>query len=594
MLRNRLTAGALATALATSVLFAPPAAAADDPATPTSTAPTSATPTPATTTPTSTSTAQAACLSDPDATAYAVQAFLAVGDRDAADAALAYLVRAQIPAGSTDAQDVGGLASAPVNGVAGTPNANTTGLSAADFGLGGDATAANFRLTQGFLLGLQQPAASADAGAVAYDHAAGFVAATATRSTAQAVLGLVDTPTRHGTDLLTVSKVGATDGNPTLGNADVSAAQGAAGWLARQLEINGDHLVTSGFDDWGLTADAVLAFDAAGVSQTDAAKATSALENHVTDYTGDPGTGESYAGSLAKLIVLAEAQQTDPTDFGGQNLVGRLQDREVSAGQFAGRFSDESAYGDYSNAITQSLALIALERADDHPSTAAVASLQSLQCSDGGLEISYPEVAPPTTSTSTSTSTRPTSATSTSSAPSSGTSSTRSTSASSASKTRTTSSQSGTSTTTATGHAVVTISDQTVTPGQSITVTASGFQPGETVRVALHSTPVVLGTLTMDSAGSGSGTVTIPDGAAIGQHTIELTGQTSGLVASTGIVVVQSLASTGVSSGVVGLGIIGLILALGGALMLVVARRRAVTRRTPATADGQTSGSQHR
>lgn len=175
-------------------------------------------------------------------------------------------------------------------------------------------------------------------------------------------------------------------------------APAGAGWLARQL-VDGTHLETefdgTSYPDYGLTADAVLAFDAAGVAGDAAASATGYLAEHVADYTG---AGEDrYAGPLAKLTLLAASRSADPTDFGGRDLVGELAalecgpDRPDCAEQ-EGRFADQSEFGDYSNIITQSLALLALERVvAEGPSAAAVDFLANAQCDGGGFPTFFPE-----------------------------------------------------------------------------------------------------------------------------------------------------------------------------------------------------------
>lgn len=173
-------------------------------------------------------------------------------------------------------------------------------------------------------------------------------------------------------------------------------AEAAAGWLATQL-VDGDHLEVTfdgtSYADYGLTADAVLALDAAGVAQDAAARATGYLAADVGAYAGD-GEKESYAGSLAKLLNVAVAQGRDPEEFGGVDLVARLSALECGPARPGcpaadlGRFSDKSAYGDYSNGIGHSLALIGLERATTTgPSAASVAYLVGQQCEDG----SFPE-----------------------------------------------------------------------------------------------------------------------------------------------------------------------------------------------------------
>ncbi len=172
--------------------------------------------------------------------------------------------------------------------------------------------------------------------------------------------------------------------------AGASRAEAAASWLADQL-VDGERLEvtfgTDSFDDPGLTIDAVLAFASAGVAEGFAADATAWLASSATtaSYVGD-GTVESYAGALAKLSLLAQVRGLDPTGWGqgDVDLVARL----VSQEQVNGRFTDVSAYGDFSNSIGQSLAIVVLTR---EPGTAASdASIDLLllsQCADGGFAL---------------------------------------------------------------------------------------------------------------------------------------------------------------------------------------------------------------
>lgn len=158
----------------------------------------------------------------------------------------------------------------------------------------------------------------------------------------------------------------------------------AAGWLARQL-VDGNHLETSfggtSFPDQGLTIDGVLAFSAAKVAGSAAAAATAwlALPENIDGYTGGGGT-ESYAGPTAKLMLLAEVRGANPRAFGGVNLRARLLDLLAPSG----RFSDRSAFGDFSNAFGQSYAVVALNRNGGAPA-AAVTFLARQQCADGGF-----------------------------------------------------------------------------------------------------------------------------------------------------------------------------------------------------------------
>lgn len=170
--------------------------------------------------------------------------------------------------------------------------------------------------------------------------------------------------------------------------------EAAAGWLAGQF-VDGNRLQTvfggESYDDAGLTADGVLALDAADVAQDTAAAATEWLAANVATYVGDGAAdGESYAGALAKLAIVADAQGVDPAGFGDVDLLGRLaelQDAET------GRYVDRSEYGDYSNALTQSLAIIAFERAGSGAPASAVAYLASQQCADGGFDIQFDDPA---------------------------------------------------------------------------------------------------------------------------------------------------------------------------------------------------------
>src|SRR6266542_2728018 len=140
-------------------------------------------------------------------------------------------------------------------------------------------------------------------------------------------------------------------------------APAAATWLATQL-VDGNHLETSfegtAYPDAGLTADAVLAFDAAKVEQDAAARATTwlATPDVLTGYIGNGGT-ESYAGAHAKLALVAEAQGVDPAAFGGRDLLAELRALQAKTG----RFRDKSQYGDFSSGISQALAILALHRA---------------------------------------------------------------------------------------------------------------------------------------------------------------------------------------------------------------------------------------
>lgn len=188
----------------------------------------------------------------------------------------------------------------------------------------------------------------------------------------------------------------------TPGTADAATrnrADAAAGWLGRQL--GDDHLAHTSFNgqsfpDYGLTADVVLALDSAKVGKVAARRATGALKRSVLAYTGGGDQTEFYAGSFAKLLLVAAAQGTDPTAFGSgprKNLVAGLRGLECGtrartdcAATDAGRFADRSQFGDFSNVLGQSLAVIGLERATrSGASKASVDFLLGQQCPAGGF-----------------------------------------------------------------------------------------------------------------------------------------------------------------------------------------------------------------
>jgi hypothetical protein len=171
-----------------------------------------------------------------------------------------------------------------------------------------------------------------------------------------------------------------TAGTTTAAPRTVLPDDAAAGWLARQF-VGGNHLETdfggTSFPDQGLTIDAVFAFSAAKVSGTRAAAATRwlALPENITTYIGAGGS-ESFAGPTAKLMLLAEVRGVD------------LRARLLSLLTPSGRFSDRSAFGDFSNAFGQSYAIIALDRTGRAPAK-AVSFLAGQQCADGGIPLDF-------------------------------------------------------------------------------------------------------------------------------------------------------------------------------------------------------------
>jgi hypothetical protein len=186
------------------------------------------------------------------------------------------------------------------------------------------------------------------------------------------------------TALVIAGPAGAADPRPPTSNP----AKAAAGWLASQL-TDGDHFTTSfgtdTFDDPGLTADAIVAFAEAKVAGDAGRRATNwlAQPSVLESYIGN-GTDTTWAGATAKTALVAQVEGRNPRNFGGVDLIARLTARL----QRSGRFTDQSGFGDFSNAIGQSLAIIALSRAGSVPPSAAT-FLANARCADGGSPVTF-------------------------------------------------------------------------------------------------------------------------------------------------------------------------------------------------------------
>lgn len=70
----------------------------------------------------------------------------------------------------------------------------------------------------------------------------------------------------------------------------------------------------------------------------------------------------------------------------------------------------------------------------------------------------------------------------------------------------------------------ITVSDVTVTGGQSLLVTGDGFQAGSTATVTIESVEQTIGTAVVDAQGKVSTKVTIPTNLENGVHTIRIKG----------------------------------------------------------------------
>jgi hypothetical protein len=157
----------------------------------------------------------------------------------------------------------------------------------------------------------------------------------------------------------------------------------AAGWLARQM-ADGERLETEfggvKYPDQGLTIDAIFAFAAARTADDYADRAIAWLAKPEISSAYLGSDGESYAGAHAKLAVAARVKGKNPRSFAGIDLITGLKALQAPTG----RFSDRSQFGDFSNAFTQSYALLALGR-----DAKGAAYLAGTQCPDGGFPVTF-------------------------------------------------------------------------------------------------------------------------------------------------------------------------------------------------------------
>jgi hypothetical protein len=201
-------------------------------------------------------------------------------------------------------------------------------------------------------------------------------------------------PVRHrwtalvGVLITAVTIVGATPAAASsLATRD--RADAAAGWLARQMTDGERFEGTFGgvvFPDQNLTVDAVFAFAAARTAGDYGARAMAWLARPeiLNGYAGD-GTVQSNATATAKLALAVQVRGGDPTSFGGVDLIDRLRGLQ----QPSGRFSDRTAFGDFSGVSTQAFALLALDRTRAGAPPAAASFLTAARCADGGYPLLF-------------------------------------------------------------------------------------------------------------------------------------------------------------------------------------------------------------
>ncbi|MFG3657044.1 prenyltransferase/squalene oxidase repeat-containing protein [Streptomyces sp. NPDC047706] len=244
---------------------------------------------------------------DTNSTAAAVQALAALGDHDAATGkAVDWLKSVQ--------NEDGGWGYTP----GGPSDANSTAVVVGALAAAGerpDAVVKDGKSPYDALLKLAIPCDAKDGGAFAYQPGKKGELAANADATAAAVLGSL------GQGLAAAAGKKAEPECADAGTPEQAAANGAA-HLAKTLAKDG-HLTSAlaGAEDqpdYGNTADAVVALAAQGGAEQ-AKKPLTWLEQNATAWAEQSGPA-----AYAQLILAAHAAGADPREFGGTDLVSRL------------------------------------------------------------------------------------------------------------------------------------------------------------------------------------------------------------------------------------------------------------------------------
>jgi hypothetical protein len=186
---------------------------------------------------------------------------------------------------------------------------------------------------------------------------------------------------------LAVALVGSGAAPSQAAGASGTPKSAAAHWLKGQLRHGVIHNGQFDFNDYGLTADTALALKAIGHQGAALDDIRRALARHVDDYT--TFDTDRYAGATAKLLVVAQQLGADPQDFGGVDLVSRLENRVATDAPIAGRIEDKSASGDFANSIGQIFAVRGLLKAGSASGVPALKFLLKQQCDNGYFRLDF-------------------------------------------------------------------------------------------------------------------------------------------------------------------------------------------------------------
>lgn len=175
------------------------------------------------------------------------------------------------------------------------------------------------------------------------------------------------------------------DHPPVVAPAEVNLAS-AASWLKGRL-TDGDHVYDEGAEAPNLyqTAQTALSLAAAGGKSATLDKMTAYLAAHTAEFAYPHGTDQAPSPTGAALLaLLAESTEGDPHAFGGHDLVGDLA-KSVCAVEALPSCVGKGDFPDVGDVETQSLAVLALQRAGVTLPADAVARVAAHQCKDGGF-----------------------------------------------------------------------------------------------------------------------------------------------------------------------------------------------------------------
>jgi hypothetical protein len=255
---------------------------------------------------------------DENATAAAIQALVALG-KPTASAVTALRTFQLADGGFYDNTAFGPAAS----------DVNSTGLALSALvaaGVDPSTVTSGGKSGSDYLRSLQLSCA-ASAGAGAYDYQTEATLHANDFATVQGLLGELG----KALPVATTTPSSAVPACPTTVTDAPSSAAAATNYVATRLTAT-NGAIPSGFSsgtDWTTTANAVLDLDAADAGSAAVALGLAALEANVNAYA--QAAGVYTPGALGTLLLVAHATGTDPTAFGGVNLVSALAGTERTA-----------------------------------------------------------------------------------------------------------------------------------------------------------------------------------------------------------------------------------------------------------------------